>query len=283
MFALVGKPRIKGLLRSDFGQGMPKIVSFSESGYAIEALHPPMLDAFSDYVVPLQPSKDALLEILTSRGFDPKASFVALEDGEVAAFWGVGARARKRYLIMSGTRIAHQGKGLASSLGRASIAAAKAAGCESFTLEVIAGNDKALGLYRKLGFEVARTVNCYRLNHPSPDGSRCEKTDFDTARRAFKKHSKWMPTWQNADETISALELTCFLHPEGAVVASKGGLVHQIAAATQTALTDLLAAAATLGPLTFVNIEASDTELNTLLEGLGAEKFVEQSEMCAPL
>lgn len=260
---------------------MSKILSFSESGYDIEALHPPMLDAFSDYVVPLQPNKDALMNVLTSRGFDPDASFVALQDGEVAAFWGVGTRGKKRYLIMSGTRIEHRGKGLASSLGRASIQAAKDAGCESFSFEVITGNDKAQGLYRKLGFEAVRTLNCYRLNHPKPDGSNCSKTDFATASRVFKEHAKWTPTWQNTDETIQALELTCFLHPEGAVITSKAGLVHQIAAATPTALADLLAAAATLGELTLVNIDASDASLNTLLESLGAEKFVEQSEMCA--
>lgn len=259
---------------------MPRITSFSQSGLEIEALHPPMLDAFSDYIVSLQPSKDALMEILESRGFDPESSFVALDGKEIAAFWGVASRGQKRYLIVSGTRVDHRGKGLSSALGNAAIQAAKDVGCESFWLEVITGNDKAESLYTKLGFQSVRTLNCYRLDHPNPELSTCYTTDFERAKTVFQEYATWGPTWQNEDETISALDLTCFLHSNGAAVVSKGGFVHQIAAADQAALADLLAAAATIGPLILVNIDTKDDTLNTLLVELGADKFVQQSEMC---
>ncbi|MGA9251744.1 MAG: GNAT family N-acetyltransferase, partial [Roseobacter sp.] len=96
---------------------MTRIVSFSESGVDLGALHCAMLAAFSDYVVPLQPDADTFKAALCSRGFDPAASFVAVDDDEVIGFWNVATRNTKRYLIGSGTRIDHRGRGLASCLG----------------------------------------------------------------------------------------------------------------------------------------------------------------------
>lgn len=184
---------------------------------------------------------------------------------------------------MSGMRTEHQGKGLASGLGRAALQAAKDAGGGSFFLEVIAGNDNAQRLYVNLGFKAVRTLNCYRLDHPNPDGANGKITDFETASSVFKDYATWAPTWQNANETLSALELTCFLHPEGAAIISNGGMVHQIAAGSPTALAELLSAAATLRSLTLISVDTSDMELNRLLEDLGAIKFAEQLEMCASI
>ena len=238
-----------------------------------------MLAAFSDYIVPLQPDADTFNAALNSRGFDPSASFVAIDDDEVVGFWNVATRNTKRYLIGSGTRIGHRGRGLASRLGMAAIAAAESAGIESFWLEVIEGNTAAERLYRKLGFDVTRKLDCYRLDHPTPDGSKCERSDFDSVAHVIQRHSTWEPTWQNATETISGSHLTSFLHEKGGAIVGAGGLVHQIAASEPSALEDLLAAAATVGSLTLVNIDSSDSALCSLLEALGADRFIVQSEM----
>lgn len=258
---------------------MIEITPFSQSGLGIEALHPAMLDAFSDYIIPLQPGKDALMALLQARGFDPDASFVALEGGQVAAFWAVATRGPRRYLIVSGTKISHRGMGLSYDLGRAAIESAGEAGCHSLSLEVIAGNTKAEGLYGKLGFEAVRGLNCYRLDHPTPHLSPCRITSFEQARDVFQRYATWEPTWQNAAETISHLDLTCFLHAQGAAIVGEGGDVYQIAAANPAALGELIAAAATIGPLQLINIDAKDLALNAHLTTLGADRFVEQREM----
>jgi len=258
---------------------MTRIVSFSESGVDLGALHCAMLAAFSDYVVPLQPDADTFKAALSSRGFDPAASFVAVDDGEVIGFWNVATRNNQRYLIGSGTRIGHRGRGLASRLGMAAIRAAENAGSESFWLEVIEGNEGAERLYRKLGFEVTRKLDCYRLDHPSPDPSTCERSDFGTVANAIQTNSTWKPTWQNATETISGSPLTCFLHEKGGAIVGAGGLVHQIAASDPSALADLLAATATVGSLTLVNVESADSVLCSLLQELGADRFIAQYEM----
>lgn len=159
---------------------MSRIVSFAKSGLDMDALHRAMLVAFSDYVVPLQPDADTFRSTLSSRGFDPEASFVAVDGDEVIGFWNVATRNTKRYLIGSGTRIGQRRKGLASSLGMAAINAAENAGVESFWLEVIEGNEGAERLYKKMGFDVTRKLDCYRLDHPSPDPSSCKLADFGT-------------------------------------------------------------------------------------------------------
>ena len=220
---------------------MTRISSFAGSGFDLGALHSAMLAAFSDYIVPLQPDANTFKVALSSRGFDPEASFVAFDDDEVIGFWNVATRNTKRYLIGSGTRIGHRGRGLASRLGMAAIRAAENAGSESFWLEVIEGNEGAERLYRKMGFNVTRKLDCYRLDHPSPDLSSCKLSDFGTVANAIQRYSTWEPTWQNATETISGAHLTSFLHEKGGAIIGAGGLVHQIAASDPSALADLLA------------------------------------------
>jgi hypothetical protein len=168
---------------------------------------------------------------------------------------------------------------VASRLGMAAISAAEEAKIESFWLEVIEGNTGAERLYRKMGFDVTRKLDCYRLDHPSPDRSSCNLSDFGTVANVIQRYSTWEPTWQNATETISGSPLTSFLHKRGGAIIGAGGLVHQIAAREPSALEDLLAAAATVGSLTLVNVDSADSALCSLLQELGAHRFIVQSEM----
>lgn len=130
-----------------------------------------------------------------------------------------------------------------------------------------------------MGFDVTRKLDCYRFDHPSPDPSACTLADFGTVANAIQRYSIWEPTWQNATETISDLQLTSFLHERGGVIVGAGGLVHQVAASDPSALKDLLAAAATVGSLTLVNVDSSDSVLRSILQELGAHRFIVQSEM----
>lgn len=52
----------------------------------------------------------------------------------------------------------HQGRGIGKALMETLIEAAKRAGYEQMELEVVSINDKALGLYRKLGFVAIGTI-----------------------------------------------------------------------------------------------------------------------------
>lgn len=262
---------------------MNEISTFSETGLGLEYLHAALLDAFSDYIVPLQPSLAQFETLLNSRGFDADASMVACNGGEIAAFWNVASRASKAYLITSGTRVAHRGKGLAGQLGEASIAVAKYQGVNSFWLEVIEGNSSAERLYGRLGFKVERKLDYYTLKHPTPELSGCRRVDWPTCSSTLQRFSSWQPSWQNSNETIAGTPLTCFLHDHGAAAVGQGGLIHQIAAKTTDSLHRLLAAAATHGRLRLINMDSADQMLRTTLEALGAELILRQSEMQRPI
>ena len=258
---------------------MNEISTFSETGLGLEDLHAALLDAFSDYVVPLQPSLAQFEAMLTSRGFDADASMVACQEGEIAAFWNIANRASKAYLITSGTRVAHRGKGLAGQLGEASLAVAKGLGKTSLWLEVIEGNSSAERLYGRLGFNVERKLDSYTLEHPAPEMSGCRRVDWPTCSATLQRLSYWQPSWQNSNETIAKTPITCFVHDDGAVAVGRGGAVHQIAAKTTGTLEKLLAASAIDDHLRLINMDSADQMLQTTLEALGAEFFLRQSEM----
>ena len=258
---------------------MIRIATFSETGFALETLHAAMLNAFSDYVVPLQSDLAQFETLLESRGFDAEASMVAYDEREITAFWVVARRASEAYLITSGTRVGHRGRGLAGQLGAASIALAKSQGVKCFWLEVIEGNSSAERLYFRLGFRVERKLDCYTLEHPPSGQSDCRRVDWPTCSQTLQRFPSFRPSWQNSTQTLARTPLTCFIHDQGAVAVGQGGLVHQIASETPKALLTLFAAAAANGPLRLINMDSNDQMLRSTLNELGAELFLRQSEM----
>ncbi|MBT5433435.1 MAG: hypothetical protein P8Q36_20145 [Alphaproteobacteria bacterium] len=71
-----------------------------------------MIDAFSDYQLPLNLTLRSFQFMMVQRGLDLNASRVAVVDGSVAAIWLVAVRERNAYLISSGTRPRFRSKGL---------------------------------------------------------------------------------------------------------------------------------------------------------------------------
>lgn len=59
----------------------------SLAGLAPDDIHPCFLDAFSDYLVPAQPSLPQLAAMLRRRGWIPELSAGAWLDGRLAGFW----------------------------------------------------------------------------------------------------------------------------------------------------------------------------------------------------
>jgi hypothetical protein len=134
-------------------------------------------------------------------------------------------------------------------------------------------------LYRTLGFEVTRGLECYRLDHPRPDASSCKLADFNAVSAIIQDYATCEPSWQNNTATITGLPLRCFLHVNGGAILGTGGMVHQIAAGSPSALEDLLSPAAMVGPLTLLNVDVGNSDLRFVLNKLGAHQFITQSEM----
>lgn len=269
---------------------MTVILSFQECGLGKDALHDAFLDAFSDYIVPSRPERDAFETMLHARSFDAAATRVVKTGDRITAFWLVGRRAAHGYLIASGTRPEARAKGLGQSLGQEVLAALRDSACRQMQLEVISDNRAALGLYRKLGFQTGRKLDCYRLSLLEHDRHSCELTDWDGVRARLIRDQLYPPSWQNAHETLAAspAALVGIRHGQGAAVLSPQGLLHQIAAQGQNrraALTELIAAASAqvTGPLSLINVDARDRDLSDALADLGADPFLSQWELIRPL
>ena len=255
-----------------------------------------MLEAFSDYVVPMRPSLAQFEAMLCQRSFDPSLTSVALEDGKPVALWLIGRRENAGYLISSGTLPAWRGKGLAQALAGRSEALLKQANVASLQLEVISTNAPAIRVYEKLGFQVTRDLQCYAWADAPEDSRRAHEVtekNWLALQPAVSNFRDWRPSWQNTDEAVARLgdRLVCLAVETAGetagytVVEPETGTLFQIAVNPRYRYkgigTALIAGAAerAKAKLRLLNAEAGDKGFARFLERLGAEKSVLQFEM----
>lgn len=170
-------------------------------------LHNAMLDAFSDYLIPMKPGLTEFQDMLTHRSFDPGLSRVAISGNRVIAFWFIGRRGDASYLISSGCAPEHRRRGLSRELGHLCLSGLRRAAVRTLQLEVIVGNDSARSLYASLGFAECRHLSCFTLPVPTDvstqadiatDGQWCDLAPLATAL------GDWHASWQNDDLSIQA-------------------------------------------------------------------------------
>lgn len=167
--------------------------------------------AFADYEV--QWNKDQFLTMLKRRGFVPELSFAAFDDiGEIVAFTfnGVGYfnGILTAYDTGTGTLKDYRGKGLASEIFETSLPHLKKNDIKQYLLEVLQHNDKAVSVYRKLGFETTREFNYFMQKN---EKIYSEKINFDYSVRQISKLNfdlvsqfwDFNPSWQNSIEAIN--------------------------------------------------------------------------------
>lgn len=122
-------------------------------------------EAFADYDVRFEAAE--VRAMLQRRGFDPARSFAAFDGDTIAAFIlnGIGLHngIPTAYDTGTGTVKRYRGRGLATQLFREAEPRLRAAGIGQYLLEVLQHNERALALYRSLGFETVRELACYRL------------------------------------------------------------------------------------------------------------------------
>lgn len=97
-------------------------------------------------------SEKMTIEQTTGNG---RIHFVAEQDHRVIAHGGIAVLADVAHVTTVAVAPMHQRRGIATVLMRRLFEAAKANGCEEITLEVRAGNEGAIALYERLGFESA--------------------------------------------------------------------------------------------------------------------------------
>lgn len=255
-----------------------------------------MNDAFSDYVIPVRVTIDQFEQMMRQRSFCRGASSVVDVDGEIAAFWLMGLRGVRAYLIASGTRPSFRRQGLSKRAADHAIGLARNLGAESILSEVITSNEKALALYLGLGFEVSRTLDCYSCK---PTGQtkggnhRITPVDWRQVRAIASGFRDFRPSWQNDDESIDALgtAVQCLAAYDAGKLAGYVAVLAENRAICQLAVAPasrrrgigsaLLEAALKLaaGEIRLLNIDSDDRGTADFLFSRGATKFAQQLEI----
>lgn len=167
--------------------------------------------AFADYEVQL--NKVELQAMLKRRGFNPKLSFAAFDEGKIVSFTcnGIGNYngIPTAYDTGTGTLKDYRGKGLATQVFEYSIPYLKEAGIKEYLLEVLQHNTGAVSVYRKIGFEVTREFNYFGLENNSVR-SKSKAIDFPHTLQPVNINEynsipgfwDFSPSWQNSCESI---------------------------------------------------------------------------------
>jgi ribosomal protein S18 acetylase RimI-like enzyme len=182
----------------------------SLEGILFDDLFSAFRKAFNDYEIQVNSTQLAVL--LHRRGFVPGLSFAAFEGEEIVAFTfnGIGEfnGIRTAYDTGTGTVPEYRGKGLASRVFEHSIPFLKSNNIQQYLLEVLQHNDKAVSVYRKLGFEVTREFNYFTqkkeaIQNQIKPGIQHETRPVTIEECEMAAHfCDFNPSWQNSFAAI---------------------------------------------------------------------------------
>ena len=251
-----------------------------------ESLYAAFSAAFSDYVVPFALTREQLAEMSARRGWIPELSVGAFDGDAMVAFTVNCVDGDRAYDSGTGVVPTHRRTGLARQVMETSFTLLRER-CREYVLEVIDVNTKAFELYRSLGFEITRGLQCWTYEFTEEP-----ETSFDALTAPDDTWCDAAPSWQNSTASIrrARTEHVVIGDDRGyAIVFPGNGDLPQLAvrrdARRRGAGTQLLQAAASIAgkPLRILNVDERDAGIAAFLEDNGAKRTVRQFEMTRPL
>ncbi len=206
-------------------------------------------EAFSDYSVKMDLSKEEFVSFLRDNDVSLSHSVGLFDEDKLAGFILVGVRGKRLY--DSGTAILkeYRRKGYAKAL--LSFLISISSEYSTLELEVICDNKRAFKLYESFGFRVEKEYICFKIDNsslPLPPPLECQEVD----RCFFDNHNfKYKPSWQNEKPR----DIKVYRSPDGGIIAIRdNGSVAAIEAASFEAYLGIISFALTIHPaLRFVN------------------------------
>lgn len=181
------------------------------------SLYECFLEAFSDYQVSLQMSEEQFQQRVKRDGVEIELSAGAFDGEQMIGFYmnGRGLWHSKETAYDAGTGVipSHRRRGVAEELFDFMVPQLKERGITQYLLEVITSNDRAVSLYRKLGFEEVRKLAVLRSSEPMKslgdvDGvslRRLEEPEWDV----FCAYWDGEPSWQNSMDAVVRAKNQC--------------------------------------------------------------------------
>lgn len=135
------------------------------SGIELEVVFAANIEAFSDYFVPMEMTKEDFRNHLMQNAVDLSMSVGAFSDGKLIGYTlnGFGDWDGVSTVYDAGTGVVpeYRRQGIGTALFEFMLSTLKEIGTQQMLLEVLTNNEKAIDLYRKIGFEKSRTLNFY--------------------------------------------------------------------------------------------------------------------------
>jgi len=262
-------------------------------------------EAFSDYIIPIQWKEGLAAQKFKWDNIDLSLSPGFFVDGKLCGFifHGIGKKEGLPVVWNGGTGVVpdQRGQGITNQLYEFILPALRNKGFDRTVLEVIKGNDPAIHIYKKNGFEQVRQLECYKGSVVS-DGMAEGIVLKDVSLidwPLFHSFRSWEPTFQNNDQKIILLEEKAKIigaYDKESLVAyiifmddPEGGAVFQFAVKEtyrSQGIGKALFAKATESknvPLKVINVDERDKGANLFLEKIGLEKILSQFEMLKTL
>jgi len=184
----------------------------SLKGIELNTLYNAFNEAFKDYEIQL--TKSELARMLHRRGFVPELSFGAIEKNKLVAFTfngiGLHKNIKTAYDTGTGTIEEYRGRGLATKIFEYSLPFLKQNSIESYLLEVLQHNSKAVSVYTKIGFHIEREFNYFiketeglkTFDSQTDSGFTIAPVDLSQFK-TMDSFCDFTPSWQNSFDSVN--------------------------------------------------------------------------------
>jgi ribosomal protein S18 acetylase RimI-like enzyme len=180
------------------------------------SLYECFLEAFSDYQVSLQMSEEQFEQRLKRDGVKLDLSVAAFDGERMIGFYinatGLWHERQTAYDAGTGVIPSHRRRGVAENLFDFLVPRLKERGITQYLLEVLISNERAVSLYRKLGFKEVRKLAVLRSSEPlkslDVEGvsvRRLEQPDWEV----FCAYWDGEPSWQNSMHAVDRARNQC--------------------------------------------------------------------------
>jgi ribosomal protein S18 acetylase RimI-like enzyme len=158
--------------------------------------------AFSDYLVPIHLSESDMAAKMAAENTTRELSSGVFDSGKLVGFILIGIDDGVAYNGGTGVIPAFRGKNLTREMYRFLLPMLAEKGIVNHLLEVLTQNAKAIPVYQKLGFQISRTVACFKgkINRVEKQFAKIQAVD------SFNYSKDWCdfdPTYQNSWSAIS--------------------------------------------------------------------------------
>lgn len=249
---------------------------------------------------------EALMSMNTTRGVDYRASLCAMDGNRMVAFIlnsiGIWERKQTAYIIGTGIVPEYRPTALSRELFIKVKELLKKIGFQQFMLDVAIANEKALELYRNLGFEETRRfVSMILSGHPlsvvkqSIQIDEAPREKWTELRSLMIEDHALQPSWLNTWETFyrmpeaySVVYSSIVGEVAGVVIYSKdSGEIHQLwvnskwraSGVASALLANVAENSYSGGKLVWHNIDVKAKDILNFLRGRGFEDSITKSEM----